>query len=341
MKDTNIERYQRLESPEFFKEKIKLSPKARLTVMKAREDIIKIFSREDKRKIFIIGPCSIHNYDEAIEYAKRLKQASEKVQDKVLILMRVYLEKPRTNIGWKGFINDPYLDSSFNISKGIELSRKLLLEITELGVPVATEFLDVLTYPYIQDFISYGAIGARTSESQTHRQMVSGLAIPIGYKNSTSGNIMPAINAIKVSKNPHHFIGINDSGEVAVVNTIGNSNCNIILRGGDMGPNYEPEFVSEVEKRLDEEGIEKNIIIDCNHGNSLKDFTRQPEVFREVAFEMRNNPNIAGLMLESNLEEGSQKPDNFKALKKGVSVTDGCIDWTTTERLINDAYSIF
>ena len=335
------ESFEKFESPNYYKKKYPLTKKASETVQKTIEEIKNILDRKDSRKIFIIGPCSVHNYEEAILYADKLKKLSDKVKDKILILMRVYLEKPRTSKGWKGFVNDPELNSRYNINKGIELSRKLLLEINEKGLPVTTEFLDILVYPYIYDLISWGAIGARTTEDQTHRQMVSGLNIPIGYKNSTSGNIDVAIHSIITSEIPHHFLGINGEGEVSKISTEGNKYCHIILRGGDSGPNYEEDFVKEVEERLEEKGVAKNIMIDCSHGNSLKDYKRQPEVFKEVVMQMRENDNIVGLMLESYLEEGSQEiPRDLSKIKKGVSVTDGCIDFQTTEKIILTSYDV-
>ena len=331
--------YEKFESPLYYKKLISRTEKVEDVVKKARNDIKKIINREDSRRFFIVGPCSIHNYNEALEYAEKLKILSDKVKDKIVILMRVYLEKPRTNIGWKGFINDPELNHSYNISEGIELSRKLLIEILKKGVPVSEELLDILVYPYIIDLISFGSIGARTTESQTHRQVVSGLSLPIGFKNSTSGSIEASINAIETAANKHHFLGISEDGHVSKINTNGNKNCCQILRGGDSGPNYEEEFVKEVEERLAEENLSKNIVIDCSHGNSLRDYERQGEVFRDVVNQMKINKNIIGLMLESNLEEGSQEiPEDLTCLKKGVSVTDGCIGWNETERLILEAY---
>ena len=319
---------EKFESPAYFKEKFPLAEKSKEGILKTRKEIKNILNKEDSRKIFIIGPCSIDNYNDALEYSEKLKKLSEKVKDKIIILMRVYLEKPRTNIGWKGFINDPDLNHSYDIFKGISLSRKLLNEINGKGLGVATEFLDILVYPYIFDLISFGSIGARTTESQTHRQMVSGLPMPVGFKNSTSGSIEAPINAIKTATNSHTFLGIDEEGRVAKIKTNGNKDCCLILRGGDNGPNYEEEFVKEVEERLGENGTKKNIIIDCSHGNSLKDYKRQPDVFRDVVSQMKTNKNIIGLMLESNLEEGNQEiPENLKELKKGISVTDGCIDW--------------
>ena len=341
--DTNTENesFEKFESPNYFKKKYPVSKEALETITKARVDIKNILDRKDSRRIFIIGPCSIHNYDEALIYADKLKILSDKVKDKFLILMRVYLEKPRTSRGWKGFVNDPDLNSKYNINKGIELSRKLLLKINEIGLPVTTEFLDILVYPYIYDLISWGAIGARTTEDQTHRQMVSGFSIPIGYKNSTSGNIDVAIHSIKTSEIPHHFLGINGDGVVNKISTKGNKYCHLILRGGDSGPNYEEDFIKEVEERLEEKEVPKNIMIDCSHGNSLKDYKRQPEVFKEVVMQMTSNENIIGLMLESYLEEGVQEiPKDLKKLKPGVSITDGCINWDTTEKIVMTAYDV-
>ncbi len=366
--DLDTVRYEKFESPAYFKNKIPVSNTTYTIIKKTRGEIEAIINKKDTRKIFIIGPCSIHNYDEAMEYAQKLKNLSDKVHDKILILMRVYLEKPRTNIGWKGYINDPDLNHSYDILKGIELSRKLLKEINETGIGVATEFLDLLVYPYIYDFVSFGTIGARTTESQTHRQFVSGLPISIGFKNSTSGSIEAPINAIKTAANSHYFLGIDREGKVSKINTRGNKNCLMILRGGDSGLNYGEEFVREVGKRLAEENLLKNIIIDCSHGNSLKDYTRQGDVLMDVIEQitgkrffhsqqfslahqihetnskdlaMKKNKSIIGVMLESNLEEGRQEiPENIKDLRKGVSITDGCIGWDETEKLILGAYEM-
>jgi len=339
--ESGAQNFEKFESPSYFKSKFPLSSLAKKTITDTREIIVKILDKKDSRKIFIIGPCSIHNYNEAIEYSDKLKELSNKVRDKILILMRVYLEKPRTNIGWKGYINDPDLNNAHDIFDGISNSLKLLCEINGRGVPVTTEFLDILIYPYIYDSISFGSIGARTAESQTHRQFVSGLSLPIGFKNSTSGSIESPINAIKTAASPHSFLGINEEGMVSKINTLGNKNCCIVLRGGDDGPNYEEEYICEVEERLGEAGISKNIIIDCSHGNSLKDYTRQGEVLRDVVNQMRTNKDIIGLMLESNLQEGRQEiPQDLSKLKKGVSVTDGCIGWNETEKLILEAYEM-
>ncbi|MFA5857090.1 MAG: 3-deoxy-7-phosphoheptulonate synthase [Candidatus Pacearchaeota archaeon] len=336
-----MEIFNSLISPEELIKEIPTSIAVIENVKKSRQEIKDILDGKDKRKIFVIGPCSIHNFNEALKYAEKLKNLQEKVKDRVLLLMRVYLEKPRTSSGWKGFINDPDLNESYNIEKGLKLSRELLIKIIELGVPCATEFLEILVYPYIQDLISWGAIGARTTESPVHRQIVSGMDIPIGFKNLTSGDIDSAINAIIFSSNPNHFIGIDINGKVSKISTSGNKYCNLVLRGGITGPNYEDEFVEESQKRLKEKAISEKIFIDCNHGNSLKDYSRQPDVFREVVAQMIKNTNLIGVMLESNINEGKQIiPEDLKQLKEGVSVTDGCISFEVTEKLILEAYSI-
>jgi 3-deoxy-7-phosphoheptulonate synthase len=341
MDDINIIDYKKLESPEYFRKKYPISEKSKETVDTTRKIIENILNGKDKRRIFIVGPCSIHNYDEAIEYAKKLKQISDLHKDKILILMRVFLEKPRTTLGWKGFINDPDLDSRFDINKGITLSRKLMNEINEIGLPVATEFLDVFVYPFLCDFVSWGSIGARTSESQTHRQMVSGFSMPVGFKNSTSGSIDGAVNAVKTAGNPHHFVGVNIDGKLSIVETKGNFHTHIILRGGYNGPNYEEEFVKESSARLSEAGLKDVLMIDCSHGNSLNDYKRQPEVFKDVVFQIKDNPKIIGLMIESYLNEGNQEiPEDISLLKKGVSVTDACISIKETEKLIKESYSV-
>lgn len=341
MEPNNSMSFIELESPEFYKNKYPVSKKALEYITESRRIIRDIVDKKDKRRLLVVGPCSIHNYDEAIEYAKKLKDISNKVKDKFFILMRVYLEKPRVTMGWKGFINDPKLDSSFDIKKGLELSRKLLNEINELGLPVASEFLDISVCPYLCDLVSLGSIGARTSESQTHRQMVSGFEIPVGFKNSTSGSIEGAINAMITASSSHHFIGINPQGKLSITVTRGNPYTFIVLRGGDAGPNYEEEFVKEALERLSEKGLRDVLMIDCSHGNSLKDHIRQAEVFKDVVFQMRSNKGIIGLMLESYLNDGKQEiPKDLSKLKKGTSITDACMSIDKTSNLIMDAYNV-
>lgn len=328
---------EKVPSPKELKEELGLSLELVEKIKNYREQIYNILKGKDNRKIFLIGPCSIHNSNEAIEYAKKFKELHDKVKDKIFLLMRVYLEKPRTVVGWKGFINDPYLDGSCNVNDGLKLGMKLLIDITEIGVPISTEFLEFVVYPYIEDLVSWASIGARTVESQVHREMVSGLGIPIGFKNSTNGSIQAAINAIISASNPHSFIGIDENGDLAKICTKGNSNCVLILRGGETGPNYEEEFVRETLSRLDESGLNDKVIIDCSHGNSLRDYKKQSLVFRDVLYQMKSNSKIVGLMVESNLEEGKQAIE-IENLKKGVSVTDSCISFSEAEKLVNEAY---
>jgi 3-deoxy-7-phosphoheptulonate synthase len=330
-----------LKSPSSLKLKIKISEKATNKALNSRKEVEKILDNNDKRIIIIVGPCSIHNFDEAIDYAEKLKVLSEKVKPKILIVMRVYLEKPRTNIGWKGFINDPNLSGKPDILSGIIKSRELLIKINEIGVPCATEFLEPLVVPYIEDLISWGAIGARTTESQVHRMFVSGLNIPIGFKNLTNGDVLSAINAILTSKTSHSFIGVNENGIVSIISTSGNKYGHIVLRGGETGPNYHEKDIKTVGKILKNNSLRESIIVDCSHGNSNKDYKSQSVVFKEVINQIKNNNNsIKGLMLESNINEGNQKISmDLKELKIGVSITDSCIGWDETEKLIMDAYN--
>jgi len=331
-----METFENIFSPKELKENFPITDGLLSHIAKTRSEIEDIMDGKSSKKLFIIGPCSIHNYGEAVEYAKKLAAIAEKVKDKILLIMRVLLEKPRTSVGWKGFVNDPDLNETYNIEKGLELSRKLLLEINQLGLGTATEFLDVLVYPYYSDLVTMAIVGARTVESPTHRQMVSELLAPLGFKNSTSGSIEPAINAIISAKQEHCFLGIDEEGKVAKITTSGNDHSVLILRGGDSGPNYEKEYVEEAQKRLVECGLFDSLMIDCSHGNSGKNYKIQGEIFQNIVEQMKTNHKIIGLMLESYLEEGNQKIDNN--LKKGVSVTDSCVGWEETEKLILEAF---
>ncbi len=299
----------------------------------------RILDREDPRLFVVVGPCSIHDPESALEYAGRLARLAEEVKDSMLLVMRVYFEKPRTVAGWKGLINDPYLDDSFRIEEGLVRARTLLLQLAELGLPVATEALDPITPQYHGDLISWTAIGARTTESQTHREMASGLSTPVAFKNGTDGNIEVAINAIRSSSTPHRFLGINVDGQVSVFHTRGNRYGHVMLRGGKQ-PNYDAESVAAVEARLKAAGLPANITVDCSHGNSSKDHRRQPLVFRDCVDQiLAGNRSIVGLMLESHLSEGRQDiPADKSELKYGVSVTDACIDWETTAELLREAH---
>ena len=338
--DTNIENYHVLLTPEEVKSQLPLTGLARETVLKYRQEIRDILDLRDRRKFIVIGPCSIHNTDLALEYSQRLKKLSDRVKDKILLVMRVYFEKPRTTVGWKGLINDPEMDDSFQIEKGILLARKLLLKIAELGLPAGTEALDPIVPQYISELIAWSAIGARTAESQTHREMSSGLSMPVGFKNGTDGNIQVALNALHSAKNPHHFLGINKQGEVSVVQTKGNDYGHVILRGGNGKPNYDQTSIQLVEEQLKKANISPRLVIDCSHGNSKKNYTLQASVLENIVQQIVDgNTSIVGMMMESNLHEGNQKiPSNLEDLKYGVSVTDACIGWEETERIILDSY---
>jgi 3-deoxy-7-phosphoheptulonate synthase len=338
--DTHIEQSQVLITPIEIKTKVPLTDLAEITVLKSRQEIEAILDGKDSRKFIVVGPCSIHDIKAAEDYAKKLKKLSEQVKDRLLLIMRVYFEKPRTTVGWKGLINDPDLDDSFNIEKGLIMARKLLNDIAEMGLPSATEALDPIVPQYISDLISWTAIGARTTESQTHREMASGLSMPVGFKNGTDGSIQVALNALQAAREPHHFLGINDRGQVSIFRTTGNAYGHIILRGGDQKPNYDASSIKLAEDKLKEAKLPARIVIDCSHGNSRKDHRLQASVFENVIQQVLDgNTSIVGLMLESNLYEGNQPLcSNRDQLKYGVSVTDKCIGWKETERIVLAAY---
>ena len=334
--NTRIIKPIKLRTPKEIKNQIPLSEKAGQTILESRQQIENILDRVDDRFLIITGPCSIDNPKAAIEYAQKLKKLSEQVDDKILLVMRTYFEKPRTTLGWKGLIYDPDLDGTYNIEKGLLKARKILKEITEMGVSTATEFLDTLTPQYIDDLISWVAIGARTSESQPHRELASGLSMPVGFKNNTAGEIETAVNAVKTANSPHKFLGVTENGEYAIFPTKGNPYSHIILRGGNGKPNYNPESVQIAMNLLEKAQLPKNIIIDCSHENSGKQYTKQVGVFQEVLNQrIKGNLNIIGMMLESYLYEGNQ---NMTGTKYGVSKTDSCINWLTTERIIKQAH---
>ncbi|HSA59178.1 MAG TPA: 3-deoxy-7-phosphoheptulonate synthase, partial [bacterium] len=278
------------------------------TVLAGREAIRNILDGKDRRLFVVVGPCSIHDPKAAREYAARLKKLADRVSETLVLVMRVYFEKPRTTVGWKGLINDPHLDDSFQIEEGLKLARKLLLDVTALGLPTATEALDPITPQYLSELISWSAIGARTTESQTHREMASGLSTPVGFKNGTDGNIQTAINAMQSALKPHHFLGIDANGKIAVFKTRGNPYSHVVLRGADSGPNYDPESIARCEKALEKHGLRKKIMVDCSHGNSNKDHKNQPKVFDHCVDQvLSGNTSICGMMVESNLHEGNQK----------------------------------
>ncbi len=333
--DVNVESYAPVLSPDVLVKELPLSERAIETVYNSRKVIKDILDKKNKRMLVITGPCSIHDKKSAMEYASNLKSLSEKVSSHFFPVMRVYFEKPRTNIGWKGLINDPCLDGTCDIDAGLRMARELLIEITELGVPAATEMLDPITPQYIADLISWGAIGARTTESQTHREMVSGLSMPVGFKNHTDGDLMVAVNGIKASSQPQKFMGIDGIGRTSIVHTKGNPYTHIVLRGGHR-PNYDSVSIRETVELLKKNNLRDSLVIDCSHGNSSKDHARQPGVWQDVINQrIDGNDSITGLMLESNIHEGNQPvSSNPDELKYGVSVTDACISWETTENLI-------
>ncbi|HIJ95227.1 MAG TPA: 3-deoxy-7-phosphoheptulonate synthase [Desulfuromonadales bacterium] len=313
-----------------------VSDKERAFISTSREQIKNIIHRRDKRLMVIVGPCSIHDTKAALEYAERLTILSRRVEDQLLLIMRVYFEKPRTTVGWKGLINDPDMNGSHLISKGLGIARGLLSRMTALEVPVANEMLDPITPEYVADLISWGAIGARTTESQTHREMSSGLSFPVGFKNGTDGNLQIAMDAMKAAQHPHSFLGINSEGRASIVQTIGNPDVHIVLRGGSKKANYHPEDIAHTEECLRKHGLVPTIMVDCSHGNSNKDFNKQPEVLASVVEQiLAGNTSISGVMIESNLQPGNQKISEDRSLMKyGVSITDACIDWATTEEVL-------
>lgn len=332
--DVNVASQEILITPEALKNALPLTGDLRDFISRSRRSVQDILDKKDHRLFVVIGPCSIHDTEAALDYARRLKALSDKVKDTVYIIMRVYFEKPRTTIGWKGLINDPNLNNTFEIEKGLNIGRKLLLDITKIGLPAATEALDPISPQYLQDLISWSAIGARTTESQTHREMASGLSSPVGFKNGTDGNLTVAVNALESVANSHSFLGINKQGQVAIIRTKGNKYGHVVLRGGSNGPNFNAEHVKACEEDLSKAGLSHNIMIDCSHANSEKDPGKQPAVVESVIEQIKaGNQSIVGLMIESNIGWGNQKiSDDKSKLQYGVSITDPCIDWETTEK---------
>ncbi len=317
-----------------------LSERARRTVLSGRESVQRILDGADSRIMFVVGPCSIHDLKAAREYAARLKQLAGELHDAFLIVMRVYFEKPRTTVGWKGLINDPYMDDSFHIEQGLCMARELLLEVAEMGLPAGTEALDPISPQYLSDLIAWTAVGARTTESQTHREMASGLSTPVGFKNGTDGGLKVAINALQAASQPHSFLGIDQDGRCAVMRTRGNKYGHVVLRGGAK-PNYDSVSIALCEKELAAAKLRQTLIVDCSHGNSNKDPALQELVLHDCVNQIVDgNRSIVGFMIESNLEWGSQSiPEDRSKLKYGVSVTDACVDWKTTEKMLRDAYA--
>ena len=327
-------------TPRQLEQALPMTPAVNATVVRARDTIRRIVRGEDKRLLVVVGPCSVHDVGAAVEYAERLARVKERVEDELFIVMRVYFEKPRTTVGWKGLINDPRLDGTFDMNVGLRLARKLMLDVNGLGLSCATEFLDQVVPQYIGDLLAWAAIGARTTESQSHRQMASGVSMPVGFKNSTDGSIQIAIDALKSARSPHHFLGIDEDGQTVIVQTRGNIDGHIILRGGQGRPNYHPENVSDAEAQLNKAGLTPRLMVDCSHANSSKKHENQVAVWDSLIEQhtaRRNQSPIMGVMVESNLFEGRQDvPLDTKALKHGVSITDACIGWETTETMLID-----
>ncbi|SEL94346.1 3-deoxy-D-arabinoheptulosonate-7-phosphate synthase [Syntrophus gentianae] len=310
-------------------------------VTESRQHIINILNGLDSRLMVVVGPCSIHDPKAALEYADRLAALSQELSDQLFIIMRVYFEKPRTTIGWKGLINDPDMDGSHQISKGLGIARSLLCAITAKNLPIATEMLDPITPEYLADLLSWGAIGARTAESQPHREMASGLSFPLGFKNGTDGNLQIAVDAIRSALHPHSFLGINNDGKSAILQTTGNPDLHIVLRGGSKKPNYMPEDISKTMDLLKKAQLSLNIMVDCSHANSGKDYQKQPVVLDRILSQIESGQgSICGVMIESNLEAGNQPiPKDLSLLKYGVSITDPCINWQMTEELLRHAHA--
>ena len=336
IENLNVLAQELLPTPLAVKDNIVASDAVAGAVASSRRHVRDILERRDHRLLVVVGPCSIHDVDGALDYASRLKVLADETSEVLYIVMRAYFEKPRTTVGWKGLINDPDLDDTFHIEDGISIARKLLLDIAQMGLPLSTEALDPITPQYLHDLITWSAIGARTTESQTHREMASGLSSAVGFKNGTDGNLEVAINALQSVTAPHRFLGITQSGQVAIIHTRGNDMAHIVLRGGNSGPNYDAASVAECEAVLAASGLASNIMVDCSHANSNKDHTRQVVVARDVAAQIRGgNDSIIGMMLESNIEEGNQKlTRDLDALDYGVSITDACIGWDETETLL-------
>jgi 3-deoxy-7-phosphoheptulonate synthase len=340
VENLNVAQLRPLLPPAQLKRELPASERANRTVSEGREAVRSVLRKREARFLVIAGPCSVHDAAAALEYAERLSALKARLGDRLLIVMRVYFDKPRTTVGWRGFVNDPDMDRSNDLEKGLRRTRELLLTINELGLPVATEVLDPFMPQYLDDLIAWGAIGARTTESQTHRAMVSGLSMPVGFKNSTEGNVQVAVDAIAAASRPHTFLGIDERGRAAAVYTTGNPDGHVILRGGRAGTNYDEASVAQAGERLRAAGLEPALIVDCSHHNSGYDHRRQAAVWRAVlAQRVAGNRDLVGGMLESNLKEGKQRiPEDLGGLAYGVSVTDACVGWETTAALLEEAY---
>ena len=336
--DLHVVETRPLVAPALLHQDLPTDAAALLTVVSARQRIKSILRGEDKRLLVVVGPCSVHDVDAARDYAKRLSPLRDQLKDQLEIVMRVYFEKPRTTVGWKGLINDPHLDGSYDINTGLRLARALLLDLAREGIPAATELLDPVVPQYIADLISWTAIGARTTESQTHREMASGLSMPIGYKNSTDGSATIAINAMQAASKPHHFLGINREGHASIVSTTGNPDGHLVLRGGNRGSNFHLEAVQAAAAELGKAGLKQKLMVDCSHANSEKDYRRQSDVLASVAQQLKNgSEHLMGVMIESHLVEGNQKlSSDLSQLTYGQSITDACVNIETTALMLEN-----
>jgi 3-deoxy-7-phosphoheptulonate synthase len=338
IENVNVTSFDPMPTPDDLHRRLPISASAAKVVTQGREALRNILDRKDPRMFIVVGPCSIHDPVAGLDYARRLRKLQDEVSDTLLLVMRVYFEKPRTTTGWKGYINDPDMDDSFHVDRGMENARKFLLDVGELGLPTATEALDPISPQYLGDLIAWTAIGARTTESQTHREMSSGLSTPVGFKNGTDGDISIAVNAILSASHPHSFLGLNSQGRVAIVRTSGNQYGHVVLRGGDGRPNYDTVSVAMAEQALTKAGLPANIVVDCSHANSFKNPELQPLVMADVVNQVRfGNKSLVGVMIESNIVAGKQSiPEDLSQLKYGCSVTDGCVGWETTEKMLRD-----
>ncbi|CAG5145559.1 uncharacterized protein ALTATR162_LOCUS1731 [Alternaria atra] len=331
--DVRVLGYDPLIPPQLLAAEIPIPAHAEKTVIQGRKEAASIITQKDDRLLVMVGPCSLHDPELALEYCQRLKALADKLQDNLCIIMRAYLEKPRTTVGWKGLINDPDIDESYKINKGLRVSRKLFVDLTSAGMPIASEMLDTISPQFLADLISLGAIGARTTESQLHRELASGLSFPIGFKNGTDGGLTVAVDAIGAAAAKHHFMGVTKQGLAAITRTAGNEHCFVILRGGTKGTNFDKDSIKAAREALKKKGLAEVMMVDCSHGNSNKNHRNQPLVAKDIADQIRNGETgIVGVMIESNINEGNQKvpPEGPSGLKKGVSITDACIDWEST-----------
>jgi 3-deoxy-7-phosphoheptulonate synthase len=339
--DLRIKSLRPLVAPNVMKGEFPLTDASLRTVVESRRAVEDIIHHRDDRLLAVVGPCSIHDPEAALDYAARLQSLRERVQDRIYVVMRVYFEKPRTKLGWRGLILDPYLDGSYDVEEGLRRARKLLLDITDTGLPAGSELLDPIVPQYIDDLLSWASIGARTTESQTHREMASGLSMPVGFKNGTDGDVRTAVNALASSRHPHSFIGTDQAGQTSVLETAGNDSTHIILRGGKDGPNYRGHHIDAACAVLTEAGVEPSLMVDCSHGNSRKNASRQTEVLESVVHQRAEGKReIMGIMLESNIVEGRQPiPDDLSELVYGCSITDACLGWEATEEILLWAHS--